>query len=115
MNRAGLLLARTLPVSDALARNYAAAGAIWRAGRIDGQRDALAMNVLMDRSAENWAANWRGCRPRSATAAPTRRSPDRRAFRRFIWTCERGRLNGQLLLAPTSPPTIQACGSPRPQ
>jgi serine-type D-Ala-D-Ala carboxypeptidase/endopeptidase len=26
----------------------------------------------------------------------------------FSWTCERGRLNGQLLLAPTTPPTIQA-------
>ena len=36
LNRAGLLLARTLPVSDALARNYAAAGAIWRAGASTG-------------------------------------------------------------------------------
>jgi hypothetical protein len=26
----------------------------------------------------------------------------------FTWTCERGRIEGQLLLAPTDPPSIQA-------
>jgi hypothetical protein len=63
----------------------------------------------MDRSPANWArelARLRtevgDCRtnaPIEATGALTGE---------FNWTCDRGRLSGQLLLAPTSPPTIQA-------
>ncbi|MGE0180256.1 MAG: serine hydrolase domain-containing protein [Sphingomonas sp.] len=97
------------PISDALARNYAAAGAIWRAGRIDGQRNALAINVLMDRSAENWSrelARLRGLTGSCRTDSPI--TPTGALSGTFSWSCERGRLNGQLLLAPTNPPTIQA-------
>ena len=109
LHRAGLLIGRTTPVSDALARNYATAGEIWRAGRMDNQGSALAMNFLMDRSAENWArelarlrAQTGDCRTDSAI------TPTGALSGTFSWTCERGRLNGQLLLAPTNPPTIQA-------
>jgi CubicO group peptidase (beta-lactamase class C family) len=109
LQRAGLLTPRTLPVSAALAANYRVAQAMWTAGNLEPGRRNLAMNVLMDRSVENWAAEFArlkgeagSCQmdaPIVATGALTGN---------FQWTCERGRLQGQLLLAPTDPPAIQA-------
>jgi CubicO group peptidase (beta-lactamase class C family) len=109
LQRAGLLTGRTLPVSDALALMYHHAGDIWQRGTLDGARDRLAMNFLMDRSVENWTrelarlkAQTGECQtsaPITATGAMTGQ---------FSWTCARGTIQGQLLLAPTSPPTIQA-------
>jgi D-alanyl-D-alanine-carboxypeptidase/D-alanyl-D-alanine-endopeptidase len=109
MERAGLLPVRVVPVSAALASAYRAAGAIFRAGRLDPGRSLLAMNFLMDRSAENWAselarlkAEAGECRtdaPIIATGALSGR---------FTWACERATLQGNLLLAPTHPPGIQA-------
>jgi hypothetical protein len=109
LHRDGLLTGRTVPISDALARNYAAAGEIWRAGRIDNRRSALAMNFLMDRSAENWArelARLRGLTGDCRTDTPI--TPTGGLSGRFQWSCERGQLRGELLLAPINPPTIQA-------
>jgi hypothetical protein len=109
LGEAGLLTGRPLAVSPVLAETYQAAQAMWQAGRVDESRQRLAMNFLMDRSAENLArefARLRGetgaCRtdsPLTATGALTGR---------FTWTCERGDLRGEVLLAPTNPPTIQA-------
>ena len=109
LHRAGLLSPRVLPVSEALARAYQGAGLMWTEGSLEPGRDLLAMNFLMDRSAENWAAEFAQLRaqtgpcnhdgPLVATGALSGR---------FTWTCERARLEGQLLLAPTNPPTIQA-------
>ena len=72
-------------------------------------RALLAMNFLLDRSEENWArefARLKGetgaCRtdvPITATGALSGR---------FKWACDKGKLAGDLLLAPTNPPTIQA-------
>ncbi len=107
--RAGLLAGRTLPGSPALAETYRAVQAMWQAGRVEPGRRRLAMNFLMDRSAENWArefARLKGetgaCRtdaPLTATGA---------LAGRFTWACEKADLRGELLLAPTNPPTIQA-------
>jgi serine-type D-Ala-D-Ala carboxypeptidase/endopeptidase len=109
LNRAGLLAPRATPVSPALAQRYAAAQEIWRTGRVDGQRDVLAMNFLLDRSVENWArelARLRGLTGDCHTDSPI--TPTGAMSGTFSWTCDRGRLNGQILLAPTNPPTIQA-------
>ena len=109
LHRAGLLRGRQVPVSDALAATYAAAGAIYRAGNLTSGRDRLAMNFLMDRSADNWArelARLKGEVGECQTGAPI--TATGALAGRFQWTCERGRLDGQLLLAPTDPPTIQA-------
>jgi D-alanyl-D-alanine-carboxypeptidase/D-alanyl-D-alanine-endopeptidase len=109
MQRAGLLATREPPVSDALASAYRAAGAMFRAGRLDPGRSLLAMNFLMDRSAQNWAREFARlkaeageCRTNAPIAATGALSG------RFTWTCERGTLRGELLLAPTRPPGIQA-------
>jgi CubicO group peptidase (beta-lactamase class C family) len=109
LHRAGALQGRRLPVSDALARAYAAAGAVWRAGDVAPAGDLLAMNFLMDRSAENWSAELRrlrgevgDCDTAGALNATGALSGT------FGWRCEHGRIEGQLLLAPTHPPQIQA-------
>jgi hypothetical protein len=82
---------------------------MYTAGSVEPARGMLAMNFLMDRSAENWAAEFVRLRtsagrcntnvPLTATGA---------LAGRFTWDCEKARIDGQLLLAPTNPPTIQS-------
>ncbi|WP_114950897.1 serine hydrolase domain-containing protein [Sphingosinicella terrae] len=108
LHEAGQLPRRTIPVTESLAVGYRAAGAMYRAGNVGPAGELLAMNFLMDRSAEDWARDFAGmklilgeCRtdaPITATGALSGR---------FAWTCERGRLDGELLLAPTDPAGIQ--------
>jgi CubicO group peptidase (beta-lactamase class C family) len=109
LHRTGLLPPRAQPVSDALALMYHVAGDIWQRGTLDGAQGRLAMNFLMDRSAENWARELARLRAQAGeceTGAPI--APTGILSGRFAWTCTRGRLEGQLLLAPTNPPAIQA-------
>lgn len=109
LHRAGLLAPRELPVSETLERAYNRAGLMWAEGSAEPGRGLLAMNFLMDRSAENWAAEF--TRLREQTGPCNHDGPliaTGALSGRFTWTCERARLEGQLLLAPTNPPTIQA-------
>jgi CubicO group peptidase (beta-lactamase class C family) len=109
LHKAGLLKGRALPVTPALATAYRSAATMYRAGQINAERGGLAMNFLLDRSAENWAREFArlklavgDCRtdaPLTATGA---------LAGKFAWTCQKGSLQGELLLAPTNPPTIQA-------
>ena len=73
-------------------------------------RGRLAMNFLMDRRAENWARSsprLQGARPAPAeTDAPI--TPPARWPAASPGPASAARLQGQLLLAPTNPPTIQA-------
>ncbi len=96
-------------VSGALAAAYRSAGALYRAGNIEPARNQISMNFLMDRSAENWSGELQRlksetgeCRTDAPIVATGALSGN------FTWNCERAKLEGQLLLAPTSPPTIQA-------
>ena len=107
--RAGLLPTRTEAVSPALAATYRSAGAAYQAGTIEPIRGQIAMNFLLDRSPENWGRVLSEIRQQLGacrTDAPI--NPSGALNGTFEWTCERGRLGGQVLLAPTSPPTIQA-------
>ena len=109
LHRAGLLPARAQPVSEALAATYAAAGAMYQAGSLAPGQSRLAMNFLMDRSIDNWAAEFARLKAQTGacrTDAPITATGALSGL--FTWTCERARLQGALLLAPTSPPTIQA-------
>ena len=109
LHRAGLLPLRAQPVSDALALLYDVAREIWQRGTPGGAQSRLAMNFLMDRSAENWARELARLRTQVGdcrTDAPI--TATGALSGQFQWACQRGRLNGQLLLAPTNPPTIQA-------
>lgn len=107
--RAGLLKPRPVTVSAALTSSYAAAVKIFSAGSITAAGDVLAMNVLMDRDAEHWARTLASLKSEVGscdTAAPI--AATGALAGEFTWTCERGRVKGQILLAPTLAPHIQA-------
>jgi len=107
--RGGFIPARQVPVSDALALMYHYAGDIFTRGNLDGANDRLAMNFLLDRSAENWARELVGMKAAiGACKTDSAIVPNGALAGSFEWECERGRMQGQMLLAPTRPPTIQA-------
>jgi D-alanyl-D-alanine-carboxypeptidase/D-alanyl-D-alanine-endopeptidase len=109
LKRAGLAEPRAVAVSPALASAYAAAGRIWSAGSIDGERSALAMNFTLDRTPEAWARDLAALKAQAGaceTTAPI--APTGALSGRFRWTCARGAIEGTLLLAPTQTPQIQA-------
>ena len=109
LDRLGWFMPKPLAVSAPLAGAYAATGAIYREGRLEPGLGMLAMNFLMDRSAENWSrefARLRGMIGNCATDAPITATGQLAGH--FTWTCERGKLEGNLLLAPTKAPAIQS-------
>ena len=109
LNKAGLLKTdRALPLGEDLAHAYRAAGAIYATGDVAAGKQLLAMNFLLDRSAEGWArdlAKLKGqvgdCDTSVALTATGALSGD------FTWRCTHGRVKGSLELAPTRPPRIQ--------
>ena len=97
------------PLKPVLSQMQEAARAAYAAGDLKPLEGKLAMNFLMDRSAENWAkefARIKGLVGACATAEPL--FPGSYMSTSFRWNCEKGKLDGQILLAPTSPATIQA-------
>ena len=113
LHKAGFLKPRATSTSDALANAYAAAARIY-AGGMKSAGDVLAMNFLMDRSAEDWdreLAKLRAQVGACETGAPIEATGALSGI--FTWRCERGRVKGSLLLAPTRPPRIQSLGLAR--
>ncbi len=109
LRHAGFAAPRAVPVSPALAAGYANAARIWESGRIDAAPDALAVNMLLDRPAEAWRTELlrlKGELGACDTAAPV--TATGALSGRFQWRCAYGRLDGQILLAPTQTPQIQA-------
>jgi hypothetical protein len=109
LQRAGLVTMRSIPTSAALAKAYAAAQRIWATGRIDSDPGVLAENMLLDRSADNWAADLKRLGEEVGTcdtSAPI--TPQGALSGRFTWRCTAGRVSGQLLLAPLGAVQIQA-------
>lgn len=115
MQRAGQAVVPPLPVSAALAQAYAGARRAWEQGRIDADPALLAGNMLMDRSAAGWAAEFARLKAESGscdTSAPI--AAEGALSGRFQWRCTTGRITGQLLLAPTARAQIQALRLTRP-
>ncbi len=109
MDKAGLLKGRDTPVSPAVADMFAAARAAYAAGDLGPLDGKLAMNFLMDRSAENWAAELAKLKDQlGACPVAEPLAPMGAMATAFRLNCEKGRLDGMLLLAPTTPVTIQA-------
>lgn len=109
LHKAGWLKGRATPPSDALAAAYRGAASAYGTGDVTGLGSLLAMNFLLDRSAESWARELGRLKRQAGacdTAAPI--TPTGALAGEFTWACEHGRLKGSLLLAPTHPPTIQA-------
>jgi CubicO group peptidase (beta-lactamase class C family) len=108
LNEAGLLHERALPVSAALNEAYAAARAIYRDDDALAFRDKLAGNFLLDRSAANWRRELAAIKGRVGACERDRPIHARGALSaNFRWLCDRGMVDGYLLLAPTTPITIQ--------
>jgi D-alanyl-D-alanine-carboxypeptidase/D-alanyl-D-alanine-endopeptidase len=100
---------RAIAPSPAVRAGYAAAATIWRAGSVEAARGSLAMNFLLDRRSANWAAELGRAKAEVGdcrTDGPL--TPAGALQAHFTWTCDRGRIEGDFLLAPTNPPTIQA-------
>lgn len=108
LHKAGALIARTIPVSALLADGYAAAGRIYAAGDVLAARDRLAMNVLMDHDATQWGKRIAAVKQEVGACASDAPIVATGALAgRFTWTCERGRVAGTILLAPTPDAQIQ--------
>ncbi|HET9355654.1 MAG TPA: serine hydrolase domain-containing protein [Sphingomicrobium sp.] len=109
IDKQGLIPPEKRVVAPILETMQAAVLAAYKAGSLAPLAGKLAMNFTMDRSASAWAGEFarvqrqvgkcNSAEPLFATGALST------AFR---WNCERGNVNGQILLAPTNPPTIQS-------
>lgn len=109
MHKAGLLKKRDVPVSVAVLAMHGSAQKAYAAGNIDGLNGKLAMNFLMDRSAANWTNELAKLKAQVGEC-PTVDwiKTDTAMAGTFRWTCDRGALEGLILLAPTTPASIQA-------
>lgn len=98
---------RAIPVSTGLAEVYAAAKAVWRAGRIESA--PLGNNVLLDRDSAGWAsrvAEAKSVVGECATDAPI--TPISAMQGTFNWTCSKGKLDGRVQRSPLKRIEIQA-------
>ena len=109
MEKAGLLETRSIRVSPAVAEAYAAARAAYAAGHLGPLQGRLAMNFLMDRSADNWAAEFAELKKEVGECpADEPLAPMGAMSTAFRLDCDKGKLDGILLLAPTKPATVPA-------
>lgn len=109
LRRGGFLTPRGAAASTTLAAAYQTAGAIYRQGDVGVAGDQLAMNFLMDRDAAGWRRDLAKLKEglgECDTSSPI--EPNGALGGEFTWRCATGRVSGQLLLAPTTPPRIQA-------
>jgi CubicO group peptidase (beta-lactamase class C family) len=107
LQRTGLLKDTPLPVSPGLSAAYDAARAVWRSGTITAA--PLANNMLMDRSAADWARLVADVKAEVGTCPASEPIVPISAMEgRFTWRCEHGRVSGRVQRAPTPQVTIQA-------
>jgi CubicO group peptidase (beta-lactamase class C family) len=109
LHKAGMLKRPDEPVAAPVAAAHDAARKAFAAGSIAPLEGRLAMNFLMDRSAANWAKYLAGIKAQvgECGAAEFVRA-DGAMSAIYRWTCEKGQLDGQILMAPTTPATVQA-------
>lgn len=109
LHRGGHLVARPIAVSPALATAYAAVATMFASGSVTAAGDVLAMNFLMDRDAQHWAADFAALTTQVGRCDTTSAIvPSGALSGAFTWTCTQGRVQGELLLAPTPSPRIQS-------
>ena len=109
MHKAGLLKRREIPVSPTIAEMYGLARQAYAAGNLGPLEGKLAMNFLMDRSADNWTKEFTRLKDQVGEC-PTDEplAPIGAMSTAFRWNCAKGQVDGTLLLAPTNPITLQA-------
>lgn len=105
---ANMTKARAVKTNKSLESAYAAIGAMYKAGSLKPGMDKLAMNFVLDRSAENWAKRLAGFSTKSGkceTGSPLTATGGLYGF--FSWDCEKENIEGNVLLAPTKAAAIQ--------
>jgi CubicO group peptidase (beta-lactamase class C family) len=108
MHKAGLLKKRDVPVSAEIMAIHEAARKVYAAGNLGPFEGKLAINFLMDRSAESWAKEIAMLKTQVGDCAKVETlKADTALSGNYRWICERGKLDGQVLLAPTTATTIQ--------
>jgi serine-type D-Ala-D-Ala carboxypeptidase/endopeptidase len=104
----GAFPTRPVPASESLRAMQAAAGRIYAAGDVAAAPEALAVNVLLDLDAAHRNAELAQLRRELGACQTAERLEPATAMQGLaVWRCERGRLQARLLLAPTTPPTLQ--------
>lgn len=110
LDKVGALAFSETPLSPDLAAALDTARAIYAAGDVAVARSSLAMNFLMDRSAADWRSDLAALRTQlgACTGKGEPPHPTGRLSGAFRWQCDKGILDGTILLAPTTPSTIQS-------
>jgi serine-type D-Ala-D-Ala carboxypeptidase/endopeptidase len=108
--KAGHIAPRPSTISPTLDNAYGVSKAIWQDGGLANiSQSALAMNFLMDRSADNWAKRIAELKAQSGVCDTSEAVNASGALSgSFEWQCEKGIIRGALLLAPTSSLQIQS-------
>lgn len=116
LRKAGTIAPRAEAPGAAVVAMHDAARAAYAAGNLDPLDGKLAMNFLMDRSAANWTREFARIKGEVGACPAVEGVQANGAMTiNFRWTCEKGQLDGRVLLAPTNPPTLQALNLfPRP-
>lgn len=95
-------------LSTHLTAAYKVAGDVFKAGKVSGAGDSLAMNFLMDKSAENRAVDLAKLKAAVGDCdTGVAVTPTGALSGTFVWRCEHGRIRGNVLLSPETPPRIQ--------
>ena len=108
LKKAGFLKGRTVATSADLSKAYRVAANIYEKGDVSVAGKSLAMNFLMDRDAAGWSRDLANLKKEVGNCdAATPIEANSMLAGEFTWRCEFGRVSGQILLAPTMPPSIQ--------
>lgn len=106
--KSGAFPARRPPLAPNLATLLAAATRIYASGDVMSERESLALNFLLDRDAALRNGELAKLKEQLGTCtAPPDPTGDTAMSGKFELGCERGTLKIDLILAPTSPPTLQ--------
>jgi D-alanyl-D-alanine-carboxypeptidase/D-alanyl-D-alanine-endopeptidase len=106
--KSGAFPARTPPLGAALQAMLAAAAHIYSTGDVRSEPDAFAMNFFLDRDAGLRNADLAALKQKTGVCVPPP-SPtaDNAMSGTFEFTCERGTIKVNLILAPTAKPSLQ--------
>ncbi|RAK65528.1 serine hydrolase domain-containing protein [Phenylobacterium kunshanense] len=106
--KSGAFPTRTAPPSAGVRAMADAAAKIYAAGDVLAAREALAMNLLLDRDVAHRNAELAALKAKLGTCrAPEPIVTDTATAATVRYPCERGTLQARLLLAPTAPASLQ--------
>lgn len=107
--KSGAFPERTPPPSPGLAAAARAVERIYAAGDVMVAREALAMNLLLDRDAAHRNADLEAVKARLGACRPADPiTADNAMSTALMFRCDKGMLRARVLLAPTTPMSIQA-------